>query len=46
VGSVEDEVPDVTSADVEESVLATLAARFEVREARLDEKTLALARRL
>ena len=46
VGCVKDEVPGVTSAEVEEAILAALAERFELAEAELDPQTLALAKRL
>jgi lipoate-protein ligase A len=45
-GSVEDEAPGVTTADVESAVLAVLAERFELREAETDPGTLELAAKL
>jgi hypothetical protein len=44
--SIEDELPGVSRADVESALVAELAERFEVVEARLDAETLALAERL
>lgn len=46
VGSVEDEVAGITPDDVEAAILAELAERFELSEAKLDPKTLGLAERL
>lgn len=46
VGSVDDEAPGVTPADVEEAIRGALAERFELSEAPLDPQTLALAERL
>jgi octanoyl-[GcvH]:protein N-octanoyltransferase len=46
VGSVEDEVPGMTSARVEEAILAALAERFEIEEVKLDPATLGLADQL
>jgi lipoate-protein ligase A len=45
-GSVEDEAPGVTSADVESALLAALAERFELRETEPDPGTLELAAEL
>jgi octanoyl-[GcvH]:protein N-octanoyltransferase len=45
-GSVEDEAPGVTGADVESAVWAALAERFELREAEIDADTLELAAEL
>jgi octanoyl-[GcvH]:protein N-octanoyltransferase len=45
-GSVEDEAPGVTSADVESAVLAGLSRRFELREAETNPGTLELAAEL
>jgi octanoyl-[GcvH]:protein N-octanoyltransferase len=46
VGSVEDEIPGTTPAEVEEAILAALAERFEIEEVKLDPVTLALADQL
>jgi hypothetical protein len=46
VGSVEDEVPGTTPAEVEGAILAALAERFEIGEVKLDPATLALADQL
>jgi lipoate-protein ligase A len=46
VGSLQDEVPDVTWGDVERAILDRFAERFELTEGWLDPATLALARRL
>jgi lipoate-protein ligase A len=45
-GSVEDEVARVTIGQVEEAIVAKLAARYELAEAELDAATLELAERL
>lgn len=45
VGSVEDEVAGITPDDVEAAILAELAERFELSEAKLDPETLGLAER-
>jgi octanoyl-[GcvH]:protein N-octanoyltransferase len=45
-GSVEDEAPGVTSADVESALLAGLGERFELHEAEIDPGTLELAAEL
>jgi octanoyl-[GcvH]:protein N-octanoyltransferase len=46
VGCVEDEVPGVTPAEVEEAIMAALAERFELADAELDPQTRALAKQL
>ncbi len=45
-GSIEDEAGTVTTAAVEEAILARLGERYELREVELDSRTLALAERL
>jgi octanoyl-[GcvH]:protein N-octanoyltransferase len=45
-GSVQDEVEDASFSDVLETVRTELAARYELRETKLDADTLALAERL
>jgi octanoyl-[GcvH]:protein N-octanoyltransferase len=45
-GSVEDEVARVTTAQVQDGIIARLAERYELAEAELDPETLALAERL
>jgi octanoyl-[GcvH]:protein N-octanoyltransferase len=46
VGSVEDEVPGVSAADLEQVFLGALWERFELAETPLDAETLALAKTL
>jgi octanoyl-[GcvH]:protein N-octanoyltransferase len=46
VGSVEDETPGTTPAEVEEAILAALAERFEIEEVKLDPATVTLADQL
>ena len=46
VGSVEDQVPGTTPAEVEEALLASLRERFRLAETPLDAETLALAETL
>jgi octanoyl-[GcvH]:protein N-octanoyltransferase len=46
VGSVEDEVPGVTPAGVEEATVAALGERFELSEGLLDPQALSLAEQL
>jgi octanoyl-[GcvH]:protein N-octanoyltransferase len=45
-GSVEDELPGISLEQVEEALLKELSARYELEQAELDERTLALAREL
>jgi len=45
-GSVKDEVARVTTAQVQDGIIARLAERYELAEAELDPETLALAERL
>lgn len=45
-GSVEDEVPRASPGHVEEAIMARLAERYELSDARIDPETLAVAERL
>lgn len=45
-GSIDDEVPSLSVAQVEEAIVSRLAERYELRDTRIDAETLALAERL